>query len=146
MCLVKTTKIILLKGELVSERMLPSSLSLISTGEEKDTKFNPKKQWQNCFKLFKFLPSCLPMLLTLNKQRGLGSMIISTPQTLSLFLFPLLILFFSVPFFSPQDYRIYVIVLLLERFCWTADNDVQWCCAGMTFGENDSAAPPHKTN
>lgn len=59
MCLVKTTKIILLKGELVSERMLQGSLSLLSSWEEKDTKFNPEKQRQNCFKLFKFLPSLL---------------------------------------------------------------------------------------
>lgn len=146
MCLVKTTKIILLKCELILERMLRGSLSLLPTWEEKDTKFNPEKQRQNCFKLFKFLPSRLPMLLTLNKQRGLGSLIISTPQTLSLSLPPPYSFLFCYFFFFPQDYRIYVIVLLLGRFCWTADNDVQWCCAGMTFGENDSAAPPHKTN
>lgn len=55
MCLVKTTNIILLKGELVSERMLQGSLSLLSSWEEKDTKFNPEKQRQNCFKLFQVL-------------------------------------------------------------------------------------------
>lgn len=63
--LSKNHKDYFIKGELVSERMLKGSLSLLSTWEEKDTKFNPKKQWQNSFKLFKFLPSCLLMLLTL---------------------------------------------------------------------------------
>lgn len=123
MCLVKTTKIILLKGELVSERMLPSSLSLISTWEEKDTKFNPKKQWQNCFKLFKFLPSRLPTLLTLNKQRGLGSMIISTPQTLSLSLSPPYSFLFCSFFFPPRLSHLCNRPLIREILlnCW------QWC-------------------
>lgn len=123
MCLVKTTKIILLKGELVSERILQHSLSLLSTWEEKNTKFNPEKQRQSCFKLFKFSPSRLPMLLTLNKQTGLESMIISMPQTLSLF--PLLILFFSDPFFfsSPRLSHLRNRPLIREILlnCW------QWC-------------------
>lgn len=34
----------------------------------------------------------------------------------------------------------------IREISLAVDNDVQWCFTEMTSGENDSAAPPHRTN
>lgn len=34
----------------------------------------------------------------------------------------------------------------IREISLAADNDVQWCFTEVTSGDNDSAAPPHKTN
>lgn len=122
MDLEKNTKIILFKGELVSETMLQGSLSLQSIWEEKDTKFNPKKQWQNCFKPFKFLPSlclcCWPLT-----SREAWEVRSSQCHRLSL-LFPSLFFSFLIYFFFPPRLlhlcnRPLIREILLN--CW------QWC-------------------
>lgn len=113
-------QITLSKSELVSLTVLQCSVSFLIRYHQMETKFNPKKLQENCFKFFMFLPSCLPTRLILSKQKawaGTYCHLKKTTQYLSLSLFPSFFFsFLSLSFFF-EDYRIYVIVLLLGRFC-----------------------------